>query len=113
MENKNVDIIFHLSGRIINRREPIQIDVEEIIRRAKKTDTVLEINAFPERADIKDEYVRMCVEEGVLMSIDSDAHAKEHYRLLEYGIAQARRGWATKKDIINVWPVEKMLDFLK
>ncbi len=113
MENKNVDIIFHLTGRLINKREPIQIDFEEILKAAKRTGIILEINAFPERADIKDAYIRECVREGVKMSIDSDAHAFEHFKLLEYGIAQARRGWAEKKDIINAWPVEKMLDFLK
>lgn len=113
MENKNVDIIFHLTGRLINKREPIQIDFEEILKTAQRTKTVLEINAFPERADIKDEYIRRCVEMGVKMSIDSDAHSKDHFKLLEYGIAQARRGWAEKKDIINAWLVEKMLGFLK
>ena len=113
MENPNADIVFHLTGRLINKREPIDIDFKEILKTAKRTGTVLEINAFPERADIRDEYVRMCVDAGVKMSIDSDAHARAHFRLLEYGIAQARRGWAEKKDIINAWPVEKMLGFLK
>ncbi|KKW17916.1 MAG: DNA polymerase III [Candidatus Sungbacteria bacterium GWC2_49_10] len=113
MENKNVDIIFHLTGRLINKRESIDIDFEEILKAAKRTGTILEINAFPERADIKDAYIRECVREGVKMSIDSDAHSKDHFKLLEYGIAQARRGWAEKEDIINAWPVKKMLNFLK
>ena len=113
MENKNVDIIFHLTGRLINKREPIDIDFEEILKVAKRTGTILEINAWPERADIRDEYIRKCVDAGVKMSIDSDAHSKDHFKLLEYGIAQARRGWAEKGDIINAWPVEKMLEFLK
>ena len=113
MENKNVDIIFHLTGRLVNKREPIDIDFEEILKVAKRTGTILEINAWPERADIRDEYIRKCVDAGVKMSIDSDAHSKDHFKLLEYGIAQARRGWAEKGDIINAWPVEKMLEFLK
>lgn len=113
MENPHVDIIFHLTGRKINQRDPIDLDVDEIIKTAKRTKTVLEIDAYPDRLDIKDEYIRMCVEAGVKMSIDSDAHAANHLRLLEYGIAQARRGWATKNDIINAWPLEKMLSFLK
>ena len=113
MENPNVDIIFHLTGRIINRRAPIEIDIDEIIKAAKRTGTILEINAYPDRADIRDEYIRKCVRAGVKMSIDSDAHSIEHFKLLEFGIAQARRGWAEKKDIINAWPLEKMLSFLK
>ena len=113
MENPNVDIIFHLTGRIINRREPIEIDIDEIIKAAKRTGTVLEIDTYPDRLDIKDDYIKKCVEAGVKMSIDSDAHSAAHFKYLEHGIAQARRGWAEKKDIINAWPLEKMLKMLK
>ncbi len=113
MENPHVDIIFHLTGRVINRRGPIQLDIDEIIKAAKRTATVLEIDAYPDRLDIRDEYVRKCVEVGVKMAIDSDAHSVEHFAHLEIGIAQARRGWATKNDIINAWPLRKMLSFLK
>jgi len=113
IDNPHVDIIFHPTGRIINRRPPIDLDMDEIIALAKKTKTVMEINSFPERSDLKDEHVRKCVEAGVLLAIDSDAHAIPHFDLLEWGIAQARRGWAEKKDVINAWPVEKMLSCLK
>lgn len=111
--NPNVDILFHPTGRIINRREAYDIDMEAIVACAKKTGTVLEIDALPERADLKDEHIRQCVMAGVRMSIDSDAHSPAHFPFLEYGIAQARRGWAAKNDIINAWPVEKMKTFLK
>lgn len=113
IENPNADILFHPTGRILNRREPIDLDMDEIIRTAKKTGTIMEVNCFPERADLKDEHVRKCVEAGVKLSIDSDAHSSKHYANFEYGIAQARRGWAEKKDVINAWPAEKMLKFLK
>ena len=113
MENPNVDIIFHLTGRIINRREAIDADIDEIIKAAKRTGTILEIDAFPGRLDIKDGYIRKCVEQGVKMSIDSDAHSVQHFKYLEIGISQARRGWAKRGDIINAWPIEKMLKFLK
>ncbi len=113
MENPNVDIIFHLTGRKINQREPIDLDIDEIIKAAKRTGTILEINAFPDRADIKDEYIRKCVEQGVKMSIDSDAHSKEHFKMLEHGLAQARRGWAEKKDVINTRPLNETLKLLK
>jgi DNA polymerase (family 10) len=113
MENPHVDIIFHLTGRILNRREPIELDIDEIIKAAQRTGTILEINAYPDRLDIKDEYIRKCVERGVKMSIDSDAHSKEHFKLLEHGIAQARRGWAERKDIINTRSLKEMLGLLK
>jgi DNA polymerase (family 10) len=89
------------------------LDIDEIVRVAKRTKTILEIDAYPDRLDIKDEYIRKCVSAGVKMSIDSDAHATSHFKYLEIGIAQAKRGWAEKKDIINAWPVEKMLKMLK
>ncbi|HUC31440.1 MAG TPA: DNA polymerase/3'-5' exonuclease PolX [Candidatus Paceibacterota bacterium] len=113
ISNPNVDIFFHPTGRIINRRPPYDIDIDEIIVAAKHTGTILEIDALPERSDLKDEYIRKCVEAGVRMSIDSDAHAAAHFAFLECGIAQARRGWAEKQDIINAWPLEKMLKCLK
>lgn len=113
MENKNVDIIFHPTGRVINRRPAYEIDIDEIIKAAKRTGTVLEIDAFPDRSDLKDEHIRKCAKAGVKMSIDSDAHAIFHMDYLEWGIAQARRGWATKGDIVNAWSLEKMIKFLK
>lgn len=113
MENPNVDIIFHLTGRLINKREAIQIDFDEILKTAKKTGTILEIDAYPDRLDIKDDFIKKCVAAGVKMSIGADAHSPAHYKYLEIGIAQARRGWAEKGDIINTWPVEKMMKFIK
>jgi len=108
-----VDIFFHPTGRLINKRAPYDIAIDEIIAVAKHTGTILEIDALPERSDLKDEYIRKCVEAGVKMSIDSDAHAAAHFDFLECGIAQARRGWAERNDIVNAWPLAKMLRFLK
>jgi DNA polymerase (family 10) len=113
MSNQHVDILFHPTGRIINRREAYDIDIDVIVAHAKRTGTVLEIDAFPDRSDLKDEHIRMCVTAGVKMSIDSDAHSLTHFSYLECGVAQARRGWATRNDIINAWPIEKMLTLLK
>ncbi len=113
MNNKNVDIIFHPTGRIINQRDAYKLDINKIIKTAKDTGTVLEINAFPNRLDLKDEYIKQCVDAGIKMSIDSDGHSAKHFDYLEYGIAQARRGWVEKKNIINAWPVDKMLKMLK
>jgi len=113
MENPNVDIIFHPTGRIINKRPAYKVNVGELLKVAKKTGTVMEIDAFPDRLDLKDEYIRKGIEMGVKFSIDSDAHNINHFQYLEFGIAQARRGWATKADVINTYPLEEMLKLLK
>lgn len=113
MRNPYVDILFHPTGRLLDRRPPYEVDMEVLIKTAKETGVIVEIDGSPDRLDIKDEYVRRCVEAGVKMVVDSDAHAPSQYRFLEYGIATARRGWATKKDIINAWPLEKMRGFLR
>ena len=101
MEHPHVDLIFHPTGRLINAREPIALDMDAVIAAAKRTGTILEIDAYPDRLDLKDEHIRRCVAAGVPMSIDSDAHAPEHFRMLQFGIAQARRGWARRRDIVN------------
>lgn len=113
MANPNVDILFHPTGRIINRRPAYDVDMDDLVATAKRSGTIMEIDAYPDRLDLKDEHIRLCVEAGVKMAIDSDAHSPTHFPYLEYGIAQARRGWATKVDIVNAWPVEKMLAHLK
>ncbi len=113
IENPNADILFHPTGRLVNRRKAYDFDIDEIIAVAKKTGTILEVNAHPERLDLSGENVRKCVDAGVKMSISSDAHAKGHFAFLDFGVAQARRGWATRDDIINAWPMNKCLSSIK
>lgn len=113
MANPQVDIIFHPTGRVIERRPAYEVDMAELIQTAKKTGTLMEIDAYPDRLDLKDEHIRECVAAGVKLVIDSDAHAPAHFDYLKYGIAQARRGWAEKKDIANSWPLPQMLKMLK
>lgn len=113
MENPHADIFFHPSARRIGRRPPIEIDMDQIIKEAKKTGTIMEIDGHPERLDLQDEYIRQCKEAGVKMSISSDAHSVKGLKYLKTGVSQARRGWAEREDIINAWPVDKMLSFLK
>lgn len=113
MRNPHVDILFHPTGRLIQKREGYEVDIDAIMKEAKNTGTVLEINAYPERLDLRDTDIRKAVQAGVPMVIDSDAHRTEHIQYLRYGVAQARRGWAEKKDIINAWPFGQMLSFLK
>jgi DNA polymerase (family 10) len=112
-KNPSVDILFHPTGRLINRRAGYPVDIEKVIEVAKDTNTVLEIDAHYDRLDLKDEYVRMAVRNGVKLVIDSDAHHPIHYSFLTFGIAQARRGWAIQSDILNTLPADKLLNALK
>ena len=113
MENRHVDILFHPTGRLIHRRPPYEVDMDAIIHAAKRTGTILEVDASPERLDLKDEYIRKCVEAGVKMVIDSDAHSVHGFQFLKFGIAQARRGWAGKGDILNTKPLKTFLDAIQ
>ncbi|PIQ07020.1 MAG: DNA polymerase III [Candidatus Nealsonbacteria bacterium CG18_big_fil_WC_8_21_14_2_50_37_10] len=111
MKNPNVDIISHPTGRIIQRRDEYQIDFDKILKVAKETGTILEINSYPERLDLNDQNIRRAKEAGVKMIINTDSHHKDQLRFIELGIAQSRRGWAEKEDIINTQPIEKLLKF--
>ncbi|MBI1993489.1 MAG: DNA polymerase/3'-5' exonuclease PolX [Deltaproteobacteria bacterium] len=113
MRNPHADILFHPTGRVIQKREPYDVDMDAVIRTAKETGAVLEIDAYPDRLDLKDEHVRKAVAAGVKLVIDSDAHSINHMRFLEFGVAQARRGWAEKKDVINTRPLKEFLKALK
>jgi len=113
IKNPNVDIISHPTGRLIKRRDEYEIDLDKILRVAKETGTILEINSYPERLDLNDQNIRRAKEAGVKMIINTDAHHKNQMRFIEYGIAQARRGWAEKKDIINTQSLEKLLKFFR
>lgn len=113
MENPHADILFHPTGRVIQRRPAYEVDIEEIIKAAKRTKTFLEVDAYPDRLDLKDEHVRMATEAGLKIAIDSDSHSIIHLHYLEFGIAQARRGWAEKKDVINARPLKQFLKLLK
>lgn len=112
MENPHADILFHPTGRIVLRREPYPIDIDAVIAAAKRTHTILEANAS-NRLDLKDEYIRKAIQAGVKIAIDSDSHSTDHFGFLEYGIAQARRGWAEKQDVINSHSWQTMLKQLK
>ena len=113
MENPNVDIISHPTGRILQHRDEYEIDFDRILKVAKETGTILEINANPYRLDLKDANIKKAKKAGVKMVINTDSHQSSQMKFMEYGIVQARRGWAEKKDIINCWPLDKLLYFFK
>jgi DNA polymerase (family 10) len=113
MRNPYVKIISHPTGRILKRRDEYQADFDKILRAAREFGVVLEINSSPQRLDLNDRNIRRAKEAGVKMVINTDSHHKDQLRYIELGIAQARRGWATASDIINVHPLEKLLKFFK
>ncbi|HJU79003.1 MAG TPA: DNA polymerase/3'-5' exonuclease PolX, partial [Nitrososphaeraceae archaeon] len=112
-KNPSIDLIFHPTGRLINKREGYAVDMEKVIQVASETKTVLEINSSYNRLDLRDEHIRMAVENGVKLAINSDAHHPVHFAYLVFGIGQARRGWAKKIDIVNTLKAEPLLKSLK
>ena len=113
MENEYIDIIGHPSGRLINKREGVNFDIGEVCDVAKSTKTVLEINSYPDRLDLKDSHVKVAVDRGVKLVISTDSHSTETLNYLRYGVATARRGWAQKKDVINTRNLKEMMRMLK
>lgn len=109
IRNPHVDIIAHPTGRLIGEREGADLDLEAILRAAADTGTVLEVNAHPARLDLCDIHVRRAVELGVKLAISSDAHDVEGFDMLPFGIATARRGWATAADVLNTCDVEEVV----
>ncbi len=101
MENKYMNILAHPTGRLIQERKGYEIKFDEVLRVAKETKTLLEINAHPSRLDLRDEMIKAAVENGDKLIIGTDAHNVDGLRHMKLGIGQARRGWAGKEDIAN------------
>jgi DNA polymerase (family 10) len=113
VENPNIDIMLHPTTREIQKRNPVQLDFEKLIETAKETGTTLDIDSYPDRLDLKDEHIRKAVQARTKLGISSDSHSTAHLHYLELGVAQARRGWATAKDIINTKKLEEFKKTLK
>ena len=101
MDNPNFTLLAHPTGRLIDRRDPYDVDMTRIIRHARERHCYLELNAHPERLDLLDTHCQLAREEGVLVSINSDAHSISDFDNLRFGVGQARRGWLEKKDVLN------------
>jgi DNA polymerase (family 10) len=101
MENPYVDVIGHLTGRKLNKRGPVDIDVERVIEKALETATFLEINSQPDRMDLRDVHARAAKEAGLKLVIDSDGHELGAQDYVEFGVGIARRAWLTKDDVVN------------
>lgn len=112
MSNPHVDCLFHPTGRLIGKREAIDLDMDEVIAAAKKFRVALEIDCYPDRSDLRDIHVRAAVRAGVMLVVDTDAHAPEHFRFIPLGEAIARRGWAAKKDVLNAKTRKELMAYL-
>ncbi len=111
--NRNVDIIAHPTGRLIGRREEIDVDWDVVFKACVKNKVALEINSAIERLDLNDKLAMQAKENGVKMVISTDAHSTKGLKNIQNGIIQARRAWLTKDDILNTLGKEKLLLFFR
>jgi len=113
MENPYVNILGHPTARLIGKRQPIEFDLDEVFKAAARTGTALEVNGFPDRLDLRDEHILWARRHGAKFAVDTDSHASPHLRLMRFGVATAQRGWLTKDDVVNAWPLSKLRRFLQ
>jgi DNA polymerase (family 10) len=104
IENKNVSILGHPTGRLLLRRDAYSFDMNAILNAALKNKVAMELNAYPDRLDLNDVHLRMARERGVKVVINTDAHHTSHFEKIKYGILQARRAWLTADDVLNTLP---------
>ncbi|MCO6401320.1 MAG: DNA polymerase/3'-5' exonuclease PolX [Verrucomicrobia bacterium] len=112
LDNPYTTILAHPTGRLIQEREPYEIDIPRIIEHARQRGCYLELNANPMRLDLNDVYCQMAKEAGVLISIDVDGHQAQDLGNISFGIGQARRGWLEKKSVLNTRPLSELLKLL-
>ena len=112
IENPDVDMIAHPTCRLIGEREPVAIDLEAVFRAAVKYNKILEINAMPDRLDLKDTHAFRARELGVKLAIGTDAHSVAHLGLMRFGVGVARRAWCEPRHILNTLPPEELLAVL-
>jgi len=113
MDHPYFTILAHPTGRLIQEREPYDVDMPRIIHHARARGCFLELNAYPQRMDLLDSYCQLAKHEGVLISINSDAHSILDFNHLRFGIGQARRGWLEKDEVLNTRPLRSLLPLLK
>ncbi|MBI5966703.1 MAG: DNA polymerase/3'-5' exonuclease PolX [Deltaproteobacteria bacterium] len=113
LKNPNVNILAHPTGRLILEREPYKVNLPEVFQAAIDEGVVLEINAYPDRLDLRDVDARLAKEMGAKLVISTDAHSALQMELMKFGVFTARRGWVEAKDVINTLPLEAMLKILR
>jgi DNA polymerase (family 10) len=113
IENPDVDVIAHPTCRLIGEREPVPIDLETVFRAAAARNKVMEINAMPERLDLRDTHAFRARQLGVKLAVGTDTHSVAHLALMRFGVGVARRAWCEPKHILNTLPLEELLAILK
>lgn len=113
MDNEYFNIFAHPTGRLINERSPYDIDMESILKKAKETGCILELNSHPSRLDLNDIHCKMAKDMGIKIAISTDSHNANGYNYISYGIGQARRGWLEASDVINTRDINKLKKLLK
>ncbi len=111
--NPHVDLIGHPRGQYIPDREPADLDMDAIFAAAREHGTALEINANPRRLDLEAQYARRAVHLGIPLAINTDAHSAEQMDLMHFGVLTARRGWVTAASVLNAWPVDRFLNWVR
>jgi DNA polymerase (family 10) len=112
VRNPHVDIIGHLTGRLINKRDPADLDVESILSEGAAYDVVFEINANAERLDLNDNHARMALALGCRLAINTDAHSPEHFDFRKFGVGTARRAGVTASSVLNTWSQDELQAWL-
>ena len=113
IENPYVNIIGHPTGRMLGQRQPFEFNYEQVLKKAKANDVILEINASPSRFDLDDTMARDALREGVKLIINTDSHHSDQYEYMKYGICIARRAWAEPKDIVNTYSIKKLKELFE
>lgn len=113
LKNPHVDILGHISGRLINRRKGYELDYDAILEQARLTQTAIEINGQPERQELSDIHVKKAIEMGIPMVVSTDAHSTEQLKHIKMAVHIARRGWAEAKHILNTRPIKEISEWLK
>jgi DNA polymerase (family 10) len=112
IRHPQVDLLAHPTGRLLRRREPFQIEMEEVLQAARDLDVAVEINANPNRLDLSDVHAHRAKELGVKVAINTDAHSVQRLDHMSYGVDQARRAWLTKEEVLNTMTLEQFREWL-
>ena len=112
MRNKFVNVIAHPTGRLIQTRDAYQVDMQKVFEEAKRTNTFLELNSFPDRLDLNDINCREAKARGIKIALGTDCHNRMQMEVMKYGVGTARRGWLEKKDVINCLKLEDLMKLL-
>jgi len=113
IENPNVSMIGHPTGRILLRRDAYGYDMDAVLEAAAKNKVAMELNAYPDRLDLSDRHLRMAKQHGVKIVINTDSHHTTHMEKIRYGVLQARRAWLTRDDVLNTLSVERFASAMK